>query len=373
MVTMTNATPMQKILESKFAPYLGMLIAASIGLIFAYFGLFTILCGIGGALLIGILLYMLPKSFGADFKKMLVFGVVFFVVCSMFAAFAVSKPLVESYHDPHDVRDLKNIQVTPFDQYSSSGYDITFDYTGSDGTTVEVHYATVTSIWSTGITTKDMHDLAAQPIVPVGNTFHLPALEDGKIYVYEIIVKNSEGKNVFIVSAFGPVLMDDGALTSFCITGNLYGIGLNVMVIFFMILLLTTWMRSKLEETRERMEREGRLYPQGYGRCKACGTIVLPGEVTCRKCGAYVDVPESMKPKKVEFFECSECGKEVPMNADTCPSCGATFDGVEDESATTTVVTTEKKPAEKVTCSECGNIVPADAIRCPFCGERFDN
>ena len=95
---------------------------------------------------------------------------------------------------------------------------------------------------------------------------------------------------------------------------------------FLILALLTWWMRRNLERVRARMEAEGRLYPQGYGRCKRCGSLVLPGEAMCRKCGEYVDVPEEMRVKKVSYFECSECGREVPQDAGVCPYCGEAFD-----------------------------------------------
>jgi len=99
------------------------------------------------------------------------------------------------------------------------------------------------------------------------------------------------------------------------------------LVLPFLILsLLTWWMRQNLERTRERLEKEGRLYPQGYGRCNRCGSLVLPGEICCRKCGEYIDVPEEMRVKKVNYFECSECGREVPEDAGVCPYCGEAFD-----------------------------------------------
>jgi len=95
---------------------------------------------------------------------------------------------------------------------------------------------------------------------------------------------------------------------------------------FLLIALITIWMRKNLEKARERLEKEGRLYPQGYGRCKRCGTIALPGEISCRRCGEYIDVPEEMRVKKVNCFECSECGREVPEDAGVCPYCGEVFD-----------------------------------------------
>ena len=99
-----------------------------------------------------------------------------------------------------------------------------------------------------------------------------------------------------------------------------------IVLPFVLLALITIWMRKNIEKTRERLEKEGRLYPVGYGRCKRCGTIVLPGEICCRKCGEYIDVPEEMRVKKVNYFECSECGREVPEDAGVCPYCGEVFD-----------------------------------------------
>ncbi|MCL2607233.1 MAG: hypothetical protein FWD92_01570 [Methanomassiliicoccaceae archaeon] len=96
---------------------------------------------------------------------------------------------------------------------------------------------------------------------------------------------------------------------------------------FILISLIVWWMRRNLERMRERLEKEGRLYPQGYGRCKRCGTMVLPGETCCRRCGEYIDVPEEMRVKKANYFECSECSREVPEDAGVCPYCGEAFEG----------------------------------------------
>ena len=110
--------------------------------------------------------------------------------------------------------------------------------------------------------------------------------------------------------------------------------------------------------------------------------IVLPGETVCRKCGAYIDIPEEIKAKmkrKVEYSVCSECGAEVPMDARRCPKCGANFD---EETEEVEVEATEEEIAERIEkqeesgecfeCSECGAKVPADADVCPQCGARFD-
>jgi ribosomal protein L40E len=151
-------------------------------------------------------------------------------------------------------------------------------------------------------------------------------------------------------------------------------------------MILSNIMKGRMEKTREQMEKEGRLYPQGHGRCQKCGAVVLPGEVNCRKCGEYIDRPDEMKPDKKDFFECSECGAEVPADAKQCPKCGAAFDEEDEEiiEADTSVKTNAEpsprsEPVQKdtssrapIVCPECGETSPAGAWFCPRCGRSFD-
>jgi len=124
----------------------------------------------------------------------------------------------------------------------------------------------------------------------------------------------------------------DGEIMTMALEGNLYFIGINIMFVYFLVVIFSFFSRRSLENARERMEREGRLYPQGYGRCKECGALVLPGETCCRKCGAFIEKPEIITSAPVyEEMECSECGASVPADAERCPKCGEKFDG-EDES-----------------------------------------
>jgi len=160
----------------------------------------------------------------------------------------------------------------------------------------------------------------------------------------------------------------DGSTTSLSLFGCAYST-LMIMIVFFLIMILSFFMRGRMEKTRERMEKEGRLYPQGYGKCDNCGAVVLPGEVKCRKCGAYIDRPDEMKPKKKDFFECSECGAEVPGDATTCPKCGAKFD--EDEFEVTHADGTVETTNEIIQCHECGEFAPANATFCAKCGAKF--
>jgi|GEM_PF-2506776 len=571
---------LNKLTTGKAGPYFGFLLALLIGISFAYLGLYTLLCGFGGALICAILLYMMPKSMGANIKHLAVFGVIFLVAVSAFSTYAVSKPFVEKWDGVHSGSDFKDVSVSPF--WDEGPYEFNVTYSGGD---LVMRYKTVDSVQQRGFiiprgnpteiphtyragytlegwyldknfntaydfsspvtknitlyakwsdTTLDAHSVsfnvnegsavsrqvvneggnAVQPIDPVKEgfvfdgwysdegltalynfstpvtsdmtlhakwtgiasgmftvsfntnggsalslqlvadgdkavlptepsrggytfggwysnskltipydfdtpvtdditlyakwnviagthkvsfntnggspvaqqivsggslasnpadpilnvyTFTITSLKDGGMFSYWFADGNKESGKLL-----GPVTMDDSQLTTFCFTGNLYYIGVNIVVFFFLIVLITTWMRSNLEKTRARLEAEGRLYPQGYGRCKECGTIILPGEVVCRKCGAYIDVPDEIKVKKVEYFECSDCGKEVPLSSDKCPFCGAAFeDDIEDE----TVAEAEKGPKNEVTftCSECGKQVPESASVCPHCGEKFED
>ena len=361
-------TGLQKFMRSKTAPYVGMLIAAVMALLFVYTNIITTCFG---GIMVAVLLYVVPKSMGADAKKLAVFGVIIFIAMSVFSALYVSKPMMLDHEGTHGSNGFTDIQVTPFRE--SDNVVFTATYAGATATTeLTVEYREVTNVWAGGWS----HGKTAQTVPndnPAGstafeNTLAPIALGSGKAYSFQVVAVDGTDRKT---SEFylGPITMSDSQLTTFCLQWNFYAMALNMFVFFVLILLFTTWMRKNLDRTRERLEREGRLYPPGYGRCKECGTVVLPGEVVCRKCGTYIDIPEELKVKKVEYFECSECGKEVPAGADVCPACGAAFDGTVDEEPNVT----EQKAAQTFTCSECKKEVAADAEVCPHCGERFEN
>jgi len=364
---------MNKLTTGKAGPYFGFMIALLIGILFAFLGLYTLLCGFGGALICAILLYMIPKSMGANIKHLAVFGVIALVVLSVFSAFAVSKPFIENAGGVHNQGEFKDISVEPFSDDGPHVFSVTYDL--ASGEYIELEYNKSQMVQQRGLARGSGNNTVIasdDPLELINHTFTVTDVEDGGVFYYKFVVRDALDRVVREAGDFiGPVTMDDSQLTTFCLTGNLYFIGVNIIAFFFLIVLITTWMRSNLEKTRARLEAEGRLYPQGYGRCKECGTIVLPGEVVCRKCGAYLDIPEEMKVHKVEYFECSDCGKEVPLASEKCPFCGASFEeGIEDETATETQ---ETKTEVTFTCSECGKQVPESASVCPHCGEKFED
>jgi len=354
-------TGLQRFAKSRSAPYLGMILAAVMGLLFIYTGLIT---ACFGGILVAVILYIVPKALGADLKKLAILGVIFFIVASVFAAYAVSKPMILNQEGQHTDGDFKNIEVTPF-KGSDGTYTFTVTYSGGGDMTLE--YSEVTSVWALGWGHGNTQTMSGS-LSGDEYSFNVP-LVSGKIYDFRFVYNDGTSEKAS-AEFIGPITMSGSDVGLFCLEWNAYGLVFQVMAFFVLILLFTTWMRKNLERTRERFEREGRLYPVGYGRCKECQTIVLPGEVVCRKCGAYIDVPEEMKViKKVEFFECSDCGKEVPAGADTCPSCGAVFEGTEDAEPEDG----QKALPQTFTCSECKKEVPSDAEVCPHCGERFEN
>ena len=190
-------------------------------------------------------------------------------------------------------------------------------------------------------------------------------LDDGKLYLIGVGV--GEGDKITKSVGFA---VDKGCdKTMIYFKGTAYTVAF-ALVIYFMILIFSTVMRRSAEKSRKKMEAEGRLYPQGYGRCKKCGAMVLPGEINCRKCGTYIDVPEELRAKKKDFFQCTECGAEVPSDADVCPKCGAKFEGSETEIVHEdgSVEVTED---DSNICPGCNNPVPPGAEWCPRCGHMM--
>lgn len=323
---------------------------------------------------VGVLLFVIPKLFGVKrFSTLAVLGVAFLLITPVVGALCFSAPTIDDdkisditgeFHDASVVRD-------------GDTYDITVVFDGTPTGDVKVFTPTLGTV-SFNVEIYPMNTDGYVMTNTSGNTyvFNDLALESGKVYKIYF-----ESGDVRSGSATVDANITDGDITKHALIWNFYVVGMAAIV-FFLVLVLTTYMRRSLEKTRARMEAEGRLYPQGYGRCKECGMLVLPGEVTCRKCGAYIEIPEEIKAKmkrKVEYTECSECGAEVPSDARKCPKCGASFDEATEEvkiEATPEIIEAHqesKEPSDEYfECSECGAKVPADANVCPQCGAKFD-
>jgi len=251
---------------------------------------------------------------------------------------------------------------------------ITASLTGDYEGTPVLCYVDVDGIAFSGVyyTAEMTYDTLTVIDLSVSDTV---TLDTSKLYMVMLAYADENDGNYTVSNANSESYV---TFTENSFTGSLTGLSLEgativmvyVMIVFYMILLFSSFMRSRMERTRAKMEADGRLYPQGYGRCENCGAIVLPGEVKCRKCGKYIDRPKEWQPEKKDFFECSECGAEVPADAEVCPKCGAKFDGTETE-----VIHSDGSKdttSETIMCPECGENLPITSKFCPKCGHRFD-
>jgi len=351
---------------------LGLCAAFLIALMLTLLG-FGYSCWCFGMLMIGIILYMVPRLLGVENIKLMVLIGVLFAVCAILIGMAIAPGFVDKNQGAPSNNDyFSDIQYT----YTDSGMDISATLPANfDPDTYTVHfiYGEVKGITFQGMNTLYEGDTT---LTVTGTTVSGSiVLDHSKLYAGYLTymgkddagndVKNGDSNTnwTFLAGAH------NGSITSISLNGCFIST-IYIMIVFFMILILSNIMKGRMEKTREKMEKDGRLYPQGYGRCEQCGALVLPGEVKCRKCGAYIDRPENMKPKKKDFFECSECGAEVPMDAKKCPKCGAEFDEEEFE-----VVHSDGRvetTGDTFECSDCGAVVPVTASFCPKCGAKFD-
>ncbi len=340
---------------------LGLVVTIGLSLLVLYYLRYinNTCCGLGFLLLASVGLYI-PKMFGLTKTQYLaIFGVLLFVVLAGAGIFLYSKPIFESNSDyaSYDSEGFTNVRF----EYVDGNMTVTVDH--AEGANVRLEFYRVE--WNNNT------DYSAD-MTGTGTTYTctVNGVPYGYVYQYAFTVTDSEGKKTTSAGAYYLDIKDDDKFNELCLFYSITNC-LTVIAIFYLMLVLTAVMRRNLEKTRARMEAEGRLYPQGYGRCKECGSIVLPGETCCRKCGAYIDVPDELRHRKVDMVECSECGAEIPEDAKVCPKCGATFDEEEEVVYVDSNKSVEAK-VEMVQCSECGEMIPETADVCPKCGAKFD-
>ena len=298
---------------------LGLALATGITLLMVYYlgQINKLCCGLGFLMIACAALYI-PKMFG--FRKtqyLAIFGIFLFIVIAIFGTFCCSKPMFEKASD--------------YSNYNSEGFTaVNFVYENGN-LTVTVNYEGPGEVTAYLYKIKDVDtDKYESKMTKEGTIYTCTFNNIPTNYIYQYCFQSVDGDNkTTSSSAYYLDQVDKSELIKISFIGNLLNAG-TIIAIFYLMLVLTAVMRRNLEKTRARMEAEGRLYPQGYGRCKECGSIVLPGETCCRKCGAYIDVPDEFRHKKVDMVECSECGAEIPEDAKVCPKCGATFDEEEE-------------------------------------------
>lgn len=323
-----NRKRQDRFVGTPLAQVLGIVLALFLGITFMLSGLYELFCL---PMLVGVAMYVVPKVLGVKSTKVLLgAGVTYLIAISCIGAFIVSPAYVDSY-DTAGLLDDGNFSDAEITPKGDGLYDITVIYVGT-GTDVEFHYNDIVILYysSAGMSTPaEMVTMTSS-----GTTYTAIDVDlgDNKLEYFFFEAKSAgdlvdkTGMMIYRGSA------TDGEIMTMALEGNLYFIGINIMFVYFLVVIFSFFSRRSLENVRERMEREGRLYPQGYGRCKECGALVLPGETCCRKCGAFIEKPEIITSAPVyEEMECSECGASVPADAERCPKCGEKFDG-EDES-----------------------------------------
>ncbi len=344
---------------------IGIIAAIAIALVLEALG-FASMCI--GFLIVAVLLYMIPHLLGVTSVKIkAIVGVIFIILSILLGTFGY----MGINHDMAGMinEDSKYVQSVSYDETTGTLTMVLVPVEDKEFKPV-VKYGTVSGIAfgavrSTDSQTMDIEYVEKSPTSYKGTAdLNLPS---GKLCLVTIYVDSDmkTGKSFTVDTG-----ISDGDMMGICFVGSAY-ITAYIAAMYFIILIFSALMRRSLGKTRAKMEEEGRLYPQGYGRCKKCGAVVLPGEINCRKCGEPIDVPEEFRPKKKDKFVCSECGCEITEDAKICPKCGKVFDeDVENEvhHADGTVDTS----TEVFECSECGAKVPANAKRCPKCGAVFD-
>ncbi len=337
---------------------IALVIATVVGiLLFTYGGANNILV----ILVVAIIVYMVPHLFGAKPKAKAVFGVVFAVVALVVGAFAVGPACIDT-NSSSDVSERNGISYTV-----DESYNVVATYSGSEELTVAVSEVDGVIYNSVTLKKETYHAMTES-----GSTYTASLdLDDSKLYNIIVAPLDEEGNAVFGSASYSTLTGFNftGSKTDYTIVATAFIVAYT-MILFFLILGLTTLMRNRAYATRSKMESQGRLYPQGYGRCSFCGAVVLPGEVNCRKCGAYIDRPDYMKPHKKDYFTCSACGAEVTSDMTECPKCGAKFEG--EESVVVHSDGTEETSTEMMVCPVCNKHIPAISERCPYCGKKFD-
>lgn len=346
--------------------------------------------GLGSSLMvwlvIAIILYMVPHVMGVKSPKIKVsYGIVFGIIVMLVGGAAVGPAFVNNnsyshleggnnFHNIDIVADASddnvlNITVNDFEPYTEEGKTFV-----PVAVYCEVNDITYNSLFLTKIVSEMDKTVLSED---GGKLKGSVTIDSSKLYFMFICMAETTVEDGKTVYALVEKTMSTTTLTGFDFNGSMetytymgaLHIVIYILAIFFLIVLFTFILRRKINSTRQKMEDDGRLYPQGYGRCVFCGAIVLPGEVKCRKCNAYIDRPESMRRRKNDFFQCSECGAEVPSDAKECPKCGVKFDGLENSvrhlDGTVDVSEENKK------CPFCDEDIPINSKVCPKCGRNL--
>ncbi len=325
-------------------------------------GMFLAMCM--GFFIVAVILYMVPHMLGVRSPRIkAVIGALFLAVILIMAAVAYSDSAVDK------IGTLRGNTILTDCTYENHVVTVVSDDADLD---IVVSYAPITGI---DFGQPNMYDKSnVVKIIPTyadGKYTATLDLDEGNYYYVETSVNVNTDKPTEYWQIFDNTGISASDVNSLSLNGSWLSV-VEIGAIFFVMLIFSELMRRGARKKRDQLIKDGRLYPEGYDKCKECGALVLPGEVVCRKCGAPIEVPEDVKVlHKKDFFECSECGTEVPLDAKFCPKCGAVFNE-DTEAIIEHADGTVDSSTETFECSECGKEVPANAKRCPYCGAEFD-
>ncbi|MBR7152991.1 MAG: zinc ribbon domain-containing protein [Candidatus Methanomethylophilaceae archaeon] len=344
---------------------LGMAVALVVSLVLEAVGFGTMCIGF---LVISVILYMLPHLLGVESVRIkAILGAVFIVVALVMGTFMYTG--VNNETAGMIDQDSDKIMDVGYDE-SSGVLTATLVYPSGVVAEPYVIHGKIDGIAFGNMRATELSDripMVAVSTVGAGTVYSADI--DLPMDSYNLVTVYWDDDTGMQFTVDTGVSGDD--MVGICFTGAIYTVAYSA-VIFYMILGFSALMRRSITKTRAKMEAQGRLYPQGYGRCKECDAIVLPGEITCRKCGTYIDVPDELRAVKKDYFVCTDCGSEVPSDAKACPKCGARFDQGSVETEVRHVDGSVDTSTEYFVCGDCGEKVPSNAKRCPKCGATFD-
>ena len=251
----SHRAPVEGFMGSTPAQILGIVLALATVTGMMAAGIYRVFCLFS---MVGIVLFIIPKIFGVkDVKVLTVMGIVFLIFSSLLGAFAFTVPTLEDNDESDMTGDFSNLTIV---EQADGTYTVTVSYTGTQTGTMKMYTPQIgtTSYKVVSIGRVDPVDMSGSGTTYTYAGLSLPSGELHAIY-FEIGPEDSvESSDTVNITAN----ISHSDIVKHAVKWNFYATGLTVMV-FFLVLILTSWMRRSLEKTRARMEAEGRLYPQG--------------------------------------------------------------------------------------------------------------
>lgn len=342
----------QKFKKSKVAFPIGVVIALLVGVGLFYMGIQQFACGLGFVLIAAAVFIIIKWFNGKDVKKMAIFGALFFVTILLAGIFVMAIPTMDNHTDPGAINGngFSGAVVNFQDDTHSVITDVSVFYTGDMTDKKIAIHIDLGSVMFNSYRVVDGNNSMNYDLTLVDGKYTYTGninLNTHTLYGYYFVVYDTIGEQKEVARSAAVLIKSDMSQTdqiSLAFTSSIVSVA-TVTVLYAIIVFFSIRASKNMEKVRADMEAEGRLYPKGYGRCKNCGTVVLPGETHCRKCGTFIEVPEEYKKNLSEYFECSECGAQIPADSIFCPKCGAKFD--EEEETVVVSESTEQTSEQK--------------------------